>query len=253
MMNSINGFSAPDMTALYQTLFKKVDIDGSGGIDKTEFQTAVSTMTGKDASSDEIDAMFAKLDTSGDGTVDDSEMIAALKAMGEQRRAMMPPSPPPMDGSGQQLGDEDKATVASILAQYDASNLTEDDAKAINQALRDAGIQFGKGLGDAVEAAGFSVRTLARLDPPQPMDQGAKGAGALLSDLIASLQSTDETGSMFSDLLDYLGSNQDSGDNQLSSLLKSLINSIRNGNTYTQAGNLSMGSTAYQSLLSVFA
>jgi len=254
-MNSINVSSAPDMTALYQTLFKKVDTDNSGGINKTEFRTAVSSMTGKDTSSDEIDAMFTKLDTSGDGTVDDSEMMAALKAMGEQRRAMMPPPQAPMDGSDQQLSDEDKETIASILAQYDASNLTEDDAKAINQAFRDAGIQFGKVLGDAVEDAGFSVQTLTQLDTPQQKGNGTMGSDALFSGLIASLESKDETGSnsMFSDLLDYLSSAQKTNDDQLTALFKRLINDVQNGSAYNQSGVLSSGSSTYESLLSVFA
>jgi Ca2+-binding EF-hand superfamily protein len=259
MMTNINGFSAPDMTALYQSLFKKVDADGSGGIDKTEFQTAVSGMTGKDAASDELDAMFAKLDTDGNGTVDDSEMMSALKEMGEQRRTMMPPPPPPPmggpNGREEELTDEDKTSVASILAQYDASNLTEEDAKAINQAFRDAGISFGKSLGDAVEEAGFSVQTLMELDPPQRSGNTENASNAMFANLIDSLQSTDETGStsMFSELIDYLSSNEETDDDRLSALFKNLINNIQNSSAYNQSGNVSVYSTAYQSLLSVFA
>jgi len=254
---SVNGSSGLDLTALYQSLFKKVDTDNSGGIDKAEFQTAVSGMTGQDAESDEIDTMFAKLDTDGNGTVDDSEMMSALKEAGEQRRAMMPP-PPPMDGPNgrdEELTDEDKTTVASILAQYDASNLTADDAKAINQAFRDAGISFGKGLGDTVEEAGFSVQTLMELDPPQQSDNMENASNALFSDLIASLQSSDksDSNSMFSELIDYLSANQQTDDDQLTALFKSLINNIQNGSAYNQSGVLSSGSSTYESLLSVFA
>jgi Ca2+-binding EF-hand superfamily protein len=257
MSMSINGSSGPDMTALYESLFKKVDSDNSGGIDKTEFQTAVSGMTGKDAASDEIDTRFAKLDTDGNGTVDDSEMLAALKEAGEQRRAMMPP-PPPMggpDGRDEELTDDEATTVASILAQYDASNLTEADAKAINQAFRDAGISFGKSLGDAVEEAGFSVQTLMELDPPQQSDNTENTSSAMFSDLIASLQSSDksDSNSMFSELIDYLSSTQKTDDDQLSALFKSLINNIQNGSAYNQSGVLSSGSSTYESLLSVFA
>jgi Ca2+-binding EF-hand superfamily protein len=239
MITNVSGFNGPDMTALYQDLFKKLDSNSDGGVDKTEFQTAVSTRAnGQTIASDEIDAMFTKLDTSGDGKVDDTEMMAALKEAGEQRRAMMPP-PPPMGGpagQNEELTDEEKSTVVSILAGYDASNLTEEDAKAINQAFRDAGISFGKSLGDAVEEAGFSVQTLMELDPPQQSKNEGNGANAL-----------------FSDLIDYLSANQQTDDDQLTALFKSLINNIQNGSAYNQSGVLNSGSSTYESLLSVFA
>ncbi len=65
-----------------------------------------------------------------------------------------------------QFTDEQKATVASILSQYDASSLTAENAKAINNAFRDAGFRAGPGLRDAIEAAGFDPETISRLDPP---------------------------------------------------------------------------------------
>jgi hypothetical protein len=64
------------------------------------------------------------------------------------------------------LTDEQKAVVASILSQYDASSLTAENAKAINNAFRKAGIRNGPDLREAVKAAGFDGKTISTLDPP---------------------------------------------------------------------------------------
>ena len=62
--------------------------------------------------------------------------------------------------------DEQKALVASILSEYDAENLTAEDAKAINNAFREAGIRRGPGQQEAIEAAGFDPGKISSLDPP---------------------------------------------------------------------------------------
>ncbi len=62
-------------------------------------------------------------------------------------------------------GDQN-ALVASILSKYDASSLTVEDAKAINNAFRNAGIRRGPGQQEAIEAAGFDPRKISSLDPP---------------------------------------------------------------------------------------
>ncbi len=66
----------------------------------------------------------------------------------------------------QQFTDAQKATVASILSQYDQSSMTAEDAKAINDAFRAAGLRGGPGLKNAIEAAGYDPETITRLDPP---------------------------------------------------------------------------------------
>ncbi len=66
----------------------------------------------------------------------------------------------------QQLNDEMVSVVASILSQYDASNLSEADAKAINNSFREAGIRQGGGQREAIESTGFDARKISELDPP---------------------------------------------------------------------------------------
>ena len=66
----------------------------------------------------------------------------------------------------QLLSDEQKARVVSILSQYDSTSLTVENAKAINNAFREAGIRKGPGQREAIEAAGFDARKISTLDPP---------------------------------------------------------------------------------------
>ncbi|MCP4022742.1 MAG: hypothetical protein GY729_12935 [Desulfobacteraceae bacterium] len=63
---------------------------------------------------------------------------------------------------------EQKETVASILSNYDSTSLTQEDAKAINDAFRDAGFKRGHALKNAIEAAGFDGDQIRELDPPPP-------------------------------------------------------------------------------------
>ncbi len=66
----------------------------------------------------------------------------------------------------QNLTSEQTAQVISILSKYDASNLTSEDAKAINNAFRAADIRRGPGQQQAIKAAGFDPKTISALDPP---------------------------------------------------------------------------------------
>ncbi len=65
-----------------------------------------------------------------------------------------------------QMTSELKAKVISILSDYNPSTLTVDDARAINQAFREAGVRRGAGQKAAIEAAGFNPEKISELDPP---------------------------------------------------------------------------------------
>ncbi len=66
----------------------------------------------------------------------------------------------------QKLTEEQLETIKSILSQYDPDSLTAEDAKAMNDAFRDAGIKAGPGLRNAIESAGFDPDEISRLYPP---------------------------------------------------------------------------------------
>lgn len=71
----------------------------------------------------------------------------------------------------QSLTEDQKAQVSSILAEYDASSLTAEDAQSINQAFKDAGFQSGPGLFQAIQEAGFDGNAIRSLDPSSPSEK----------------------------------------------------------------------------------
>ena len=77
-------------------------------------------------------------------------------------------------GSSQQvkaasLTEDQKQTIQDILSQYDADNVTTEDAKAIFQAFSDAGITPARGMKEAIEAAGFDAEDLRAKGMPENM------------------------------------------------------------------------------------
>ncbi len=62
--------------------------------------------------------------------------------------------------------DEQKTEVASILSNFDAVSLTEEDALSINEAFREAGFRRGPELRGAIEEAGFDAEVIGSFAPP---------------------------------------------------------------------------------------
>ncbi len=64
------------------------------------------------------------------------------------------------------------STVAAILKNYNANTLTKTDARAINDAFRQAGVRQGEAQKAAIEAAGFNPQKISSLDPPPDKNSG---------------------------------------------------------------------------------
>ena len=76
-------------------------------------------------------------------------------------------------GESEPLTDAQKSQVKTILAKYDVNTLTADQAKAIHEAFRAAGIHGGAALNDAVKSAGFDPDKLRDLAPPPGQASGS--------------------------------------------------------------------------------
>ena len=84
--------------------------------------------------------------------------------------------PPPREGgverdgdrpeNSETLTDAQKEQVKAILSKYDANTLTADQAKAIHEAFRQAGLRGGPAMADTIKAAGFDPDKLRDLAPP---------------------------------------------------------------------------------------
>lgn len=83
-----------------------------------------------------------------------------------------------MMSKSQGLTEDQKTTITEILSQYDPENVTEEDAQAIFQAFKDAGITPTRGMKEVIEAAGFDAEDLrskgmtdSQMPPPPPQSE----------------------------------------------------------------------------------
>ena len=70
------------------------------------------------------------------------------------------------------LTEAQQAQVKAILSKYDPATLTADQAKAIHESFRQAGLRAGPAMGDAIRAAGFDPEKLRDLAPPPTSRRG---------------------------------------------------------------------------------
>ena len=113
--------------------------------------------------------------------------VSALAVSAIYTLAQEPDRPPPPGGGSSREGGrrrggpqedstpltrEQRAKVKSILSRYDASALTAGDARAINEAFREAGLRNGPGLREAIREAGFVPERIGELDPPPDRPAG---------------------------------------------------------------------------------
>jgi hypothetical protein len=64
--------------------------------------------------------------------------------------------------------------VKAILSKFNRSSLTASDARAINEAFRDAGLRNGPGLQQAIRDAGFVPEKIGALAPPPDRSGGER-------------------------------------------------------------------------------
>jgi len=83
--------------------------------------------------------------------------------------------PFPLAGQGMKpppLSEDQKNTITEILAQYDNEELTEEDAQAIVESLKEASIRPGEELKNILAEAGYDAEELATLAGIEPGEQG---------------------------------------------------------------------------------
>lgn len=125
------------------------------------------------------------------------------------------------------LSEEQQKFVSTLLASYDVSNLSENDAKSIVESLKNEGIEPGKSLEKAMSDSGFSAKEVGTLagvgqnsgtqkgggmPPPPPPSNSASLSEedtSVISELLDSLLSIDESdtttssSTSFDDIMKY--------------------------------------------------
>lgn len=92
-------------------LFSKIDSDGSGGLDKTEFSTLAKKMSEISENSINVDDVYSKYDEDGDGLLSKAELDSFMKDN--------PPSPPPM---GQMDIQSMQQRLEDLLSKIDSDS-----------------------------------------------------------------------------------------------------------------------------------
>lgn len=104
MTSSISGnsFNTTSMNEMREKMFKKMDANGDGKVDKSEmkaFQTEEQKTTGR--TGPDVDQIFEEVDTDQDGAISEAEDQAQFEKMKEAMKngprgvGGPPPGPPP--------------------------------------------------------------------------------------------------------------------------------------------------------------
>ncbi len=140
-------------------------------------------------------------------------MVSAIQGLGTVMGGGMMPKM-------KELTSDQAQTISDILSQYDPDNVSEDDAKAIFQAFKDAGITPAKGMKEAIEADGFDAEDLrskglgdGNMPPPPPQNTSSSSSINLsaLQSLQQILSQFDLTNLSDSDQTSLLTKLQESG------------------------------------------
>lgn len=85
-----NQMNVQSMQQFKERMFSRIDSDGSGGVDKTEFSDLAKKMSEMSGSSPNVEDVYSKYDANGDGALSADELDSFMKDNA--------PAPPPMNG-----------------------------------------------------------------------------------------------------------------------------------------------------------
>lgn len=148
----------------------------------------ISTKDSDDDSSLNIEEMdvneslFSSYDSDSSGLVSQSELTTAIDTAMSENSGEMPSKEDfqsmlssfgfEVSSSSEGISSSQDEIISSVLADYDANNLSESDAKAIVTAFQDAGIEPSEELTSALDEAGFDAQEIGTL-----AGVGAQAAG----------------------------------------------------------------------------
>jgi hypothetical protein len=113
--------------------------------------------------------------------------------------------------SSSSLTSSQLETISSVLANYDSSNLSANDAQSIIASFQEAGIEPSSELESAMEDLGFDAKEVGDLGrsesqagsmPPPPSSEEVSSISSLLDSLLSSNEE-DNTSTSTSDIMDY--------------------------------------------------
>ena len=225
-------------------MFSKIDSNGNGSLDKTEFSALAKKMSEMSGQSINADNAFSTYDTNGDGSLSKSELDSFMKANAPQ---------PPQDmsgmggGLGQTSSNSMKQALDNLFSNIDsdtsggidkkeftafASNLSEMSGQSINA---NSAFSTYDTNGDG-SLSKTELDSFMKANAPQPPAQMQNAMSAY-----GSNSSTSQVSSL-SDLLKSISadSSENSSDskNSLSGYLSKLIDSLNSESNGTETYSL---------------
>ncbi len=108
-------------------MFKKLDTNSDGGVDKEEFLANIKKQDGD--TDEKLLKMFEETDTDGDGKISQAENEAVMKKM---QQGGKPKGPPPAQGAG---ASSKSSSSSSTSSTYDVRDTDKDGEVSIQEKL----------------------------------------------------------------------------------------------------------------------
>jgi Ca2+-binding EF-hand superfamily protein len=226
-----------------QKLFKKIDTNNDGGIDKTELQAIAGN-----GSTTDVSQLFSKMDTNSDGEINESENESALQKLSEK-----------MASAFQKMSNSksirSRPGPDEMFSKMDANGDGGVDETEFSQLFKSAegkGPQF-KDIDTNNDGTIDKTENTAAMEkmgpPPGPPPSGMDGASGADSTSETSISYT-KTGD-FSDLLSALKVTFEDEEDETDLSIKQLFNQLKNNIKYSSQGSLSYSTSGTESLFSI--
>jgi hypothetical protein len=184
-----SGFSSASLAQMREQMFQKLDADGSGGIDETEFANGPSGSGGMDSGI--ASALFSAFDADSDGSLTQDELETGFQKLSSSMRSVLigtqeagsaggaggpggpggpdgPPPPPPQDsadGSSDSSSDSSLDMLLSLLQNITStdsstsSDSSDSDSGSATTAVQNDFKQLMSDLQKLVASSGTTAST----------------------------------------------------------------------------------------------
>lgn len=162
--------------------------------------------------------------------------VSGASSMNSMMTSSMQNQRPPQ----QSLTEDQKQTVNDILAEYDSSNISQQDFKDIFQKFEDAGITGGESLKNTAESAGFdfsaNIQQAISSGESLPSAMGTPPGGGQAGMPPPPPPQESSLSSEYSDMLTQLLADYEKGDADQTDF-EAFIESIKNS-SFSSTGNI---------------
>ncbi|HMA65251.1 MAG: EF-hand domain-containing protein [Fibrobacterota bacterium] len=251
MINSVSS-SSYDRTAMTsqiaQKMFKKIDSNSDGGVDKSELEAIAGS-----GSTTDVSQLFSKIDTNSDGIIDESENESALQKLAQKMESAFSG----MNGAGRKKEPPPPPDASEMFSKLDTDNsggISEDEFDAISKTGDGNMPQFSDidSDGDGSISKAENEEFMKSMGPPPGPPPGGMGGDGGMGQM-GGVQGTSNSDS-FADLLSALESAvSDDEEDETSSSIQQLFNELKSNIKYSAQGSKSYSMSGTDSLFSITA